>query len=477
MTDANSSGSKHSGTKPRLSLSKQSVVRLKSEDTQTSLTNVDPKYCGGLNMPTESIMTVKQETSSKNNEQELAKRFNGNTQTPEDNKMNISREDLIRLLSMLKSELQSKEVAIAALKCEQLKRLINPVEISRSSLANTYIKLQDRLIRRDKNNNADKSTTKTKNNLVKQEDRSRAERNKSCPNQGFEDGDLENLNILNTLLELLDRHPLLALPRDSIYCLDYNCSELSTKNYLNLKIQHLDNLINQHRRYRYYMSERLKRCEQRLLDVSKELEQERNSKTEIENLNFKTGGRVTLLKHISQLKDALEKEKNDKHAIVMNLLNELLDAKEQIDTLTKELKRSKTEGSLSSENDKSSCIKSSKDVQCGVQTEEESVDSSTKSSELQAKVAELEEENKALKLKLEQQEWRLAAVMKPEKIPPITKGSTLSGSSSSPNKFNATNRNTAIGSRMRSSSATQQVIKPKVPTKPAQLLDQQRGSR
>lgn len=410
--------------------------------------------------------------------QELVQRLNGpNTQISDENKMNISKADLVRLLSMLKSELQSKELALAAIKCEQLKRLINPIEISRSSLANTYMELQDRLKGKDRNNNnngsgnADVAIESSKN-----------------------DNELESLNILNTLLELLDRHPLLALPRDSIYCLDYNCSELSTKNYLNLKIQHLDNLINQHRRYRYYMSERLRRCEQRLLEMSRELENERNSKVESENINYKTGGRVALLKHISQLKDTIEKEKQDKQAIVMTLLNELLDAKEQVETLTSELKQCKIAqnkapgeiGKLKTDTGQTKNIEE-------ISPEEELPN------DLKNRVIELEKENKALKARLEQQEWRLAAILKPEKTPPVTKmnststtivSSQVRSSNNVKTAFTRT-KQTSLNSGTLTSSSTPITSsrvssnlakitpppKPRVPAKPAQLLDQQRNSK
>lgn len=482
-------------TKPRLSLlsSRQSAV-ISKPDSLNELASVkiqqnqppSPTHLGGFSASGATTTSVtsgnmdaslKELTPNDSHEQELARRLNGtNTQMTDENKMNISKADLIRLLSMLKSELQSKELALAAIKCEQLKRLINPVEINRSSLANTYMELQDRLKAKDRNNNGS-SFGKT---VLE-------------PMKG--DSDLENLNILNTLLELLDRHPLLALPRDSIYCLDYNCSELSTKNYLNLKIRHLDNLINQHKRYRYYMSERLRICEQRLLDVSQELETERNSKYETESINYKKGGHVALLKHVSQLKDVIEKEKNDKQALVMTLLNDLLDAKEQVETLKKELKNYKlVESGMLGESDrreaKSSDLSTNKD---GAEKVEKA------SNDLQNKVNELEKENKALKARLEQQEWRLAAILKPEKTPPVTRMSTTTTSTvSNQSRANSNARTSFTRSRqtsLNSSSPTPVQAsttssrfssnltkatppsKPRVPAKPAQLVDQQRNSK
>lgn len=247
-----------------------------------------------------------------------------------DLKMDITKEELLPVISMLKAELQYKETALAALKCEQIKRLLNPIEINRSSLASTYTKLQDRLKERDVNNNDLKRSTVQKTNT----DDSQST-NQYAP--AIDRTNDENLIILNTLLELLDKHPLLALPRDAVYCLDYDCNELSTKNYLNLKIQHLDNLINQHRGFRYYMNERLRQSEQRFIDATRKYELDKKLNRDADQLEFRNNAKAVLSKHIEQLKDALEREKRDKQAIVLTLLNELLDEREKVSLLTKDL--------------------------------------------------------------------------------------------------------------------------------------------
>lgn len=463
----------HTGTaKPRLSLmSTKSGIRLKIEDQPdqriTILSTTPDDYAKIVKTPANPVekqseshhplATTAQKdlkkvvNSSSSNLDRESCRINGNSNVKnnEENKMNISREDLIRLLSMLKSELQSKEIALAAIKCEQLKRLINPIEISRSSLASTYIELQDGFKKFDQNNNNKKAEEIQPQLSASNEDQnvkgeSELSKNKQVLKNkpGSEDDDeRDGLNILNTLLELLDRHPLLALPRDSIYCLDYNCNELSTKNYLNLKIQHLDNLINQHRRFRYYMNERLKRSEQHCLELSRELELERNMKIENENMLSKISGRAILLKHIDQLKENLLKEKKDKETIVLTLLNELLDERERADTLERKLigdKKSHLKENASEE-EKSILLEVEMLNLLNTQLKKQSMFLSKDKTELQTKVSDLETENANLKSKLEQQEKRLAS---------SAKSHSLSSSS---------------------------VTKPQVPAKPAQLLDQQRN--
>lgn len=272
-------------------------------------------------------------------------------------------EDLFRIMTLLKSDIQTKEIALNSFKTEQLKRLINPIEIKKSTLANAYIELQDRIEAKEKAKNCNikpkqrspSASNETnldrvagKNSLEERETSSDIKKKRLSKDQTESDemstskmidgekatnDDDEILNIMIALLELLDRHPLLALPRDAMYCLDYACNDVSTKNYLNLKIQSLENLIDQHRRFRYYMSERLKRSEQRYMDLTIKLELERHKEIENERSLYRSSGKAVLLSHIDQLKEALEKEKASKHAIVMTLLNELLDERERNATL------------------------------------------------------------------------------------------------------------------------------------------------
>lgn len=420
------------GSKPRLSLlsSKQSGIRLNSEEypdqhlaglqttnlddyvnTTTNNNNIEPNLrLNNTNLSTNNSGFSRQLDTMAQSSESQSQQQAGDSQIQDDsNKMNITKEDLLRLLTMLRSELQSKEIALAAIKCEQLKRLINPVEISRSSLATTYTELQDRFKALDQNNNNSKNNVKDQagpdvNNTT------RGQSNSKQQNQGFdsmkvsfdEEHNRESLQMLNTLLELLDRHPLLALPRDSIYCLDYNCNELSTKNYLNLKIHHLDDLINQHRRYRFHMNERLRKSEERCLQVANELEEERRIKDEKFHPGFKI--KSTLLKHIDDLTAALDKEKASKQALVMTLLNDLLDEREKNGKLAAkitdyELKLKTTSSRGICENEKLLSIEREVD-DLSAQLKRQATLFTKEKSELTARLAELESENLNLKAKL-----------------------------------------------------------------------------
>lgn len=370
-------------------------------------------------------------------------------QPTNESKMNVSKEELMFLLSVLKSELQSKEVALAAIKYEQLKRLMNPVEISRSSLASAYIQLQDRLKAQSKSDNKNKTNNKLpvgKESLKLDEEPSESSLNQDPGGSENEKSNQESLNILNALLELLDRHPLLALPRDSIYCLDYNCNELSTKNYLNLKIQHLDNLINQHRHYRYLMNERLRKSEQRCMNLALELENERNSKSDPVTGIMKRGERDVLLRQIERLSSELDKERTNKQLVVMTLVTDLKEARGRYQSLAKENFQTNNDEkllNLQTELEK-------RTLQLAVKEDE----FSREKRDLLKKIHWLEFENSMLKEQLEGQD-KSKSNEKQEKLDQLS----------------------AQNPPARSNAATNHpVTKPQVPAKPAQLLDQKRNS-
>lgn len=453
MSDANFNASEHSGTKPRLSLlSSKQGMRLKSEDQpdQIGISARDDYANVVIKNPVEKEHHAQGDLDSHSiNLDEESQRLNGNSRN-EENKMNITKEDLIRLLSMLKSELQSKEIALAAIKCEQLKRLINPVEISRSSLANTYIELQDRFKARDQNNNTKRSAEQSSSASIDNQRNGQTEMlNREAKDQDYDDNNRESLNILNTLLELLDRHPLLALPRDSIYCLDYNCNELSTKNYLNLKIQHLDNLINQHRRYRYYMNEHVKRAERRFHELAGELEIERSLKYDSEKAVFKATGRTILLKHIDQLKESLEKEKKDKQTIVMTLLNELLDERERTESLARKLADQESISANSIQNTSGKeerLIRQEAELNdLRAQLKKQSVVLIKERDEFQSKIQNLEMENAGLKTKLDQQGKHILALTKSSSTSSESKDSNQTGQSPVLSKANNGAKQAAVG--------------------------------
>lgn len=460
MSDA----AKHAGAKPRLSLfsSKQAVIRLKSDDqldqqTSNVVAQDSESQVGTDRNPEANQQQTPESKQTAGSDKET--RLNDGAQN-DPNKMNISKEDLIRLLSVLKSELHSKEIALAAIKCEQLKRLINPIEISRSSLANTYMKLQDRFKQKDRNNNTKEKLTSQSSSEQKQQQSSLDQDGNHSGNNDIEE---ENLNILIALLELLDQHPLLALPRDSIYCLDYNCNELSTKNYLSLKIQHLDNLIDQHRRFRYYMTNRLQRSEQRLSEITTQLEFERGLKLEKGKTIYGPTGETVYLKRIEEIRECLEKEKRDKQVIVTTLLNELLDEKERVSSLTEQLAKSTLLQSNEQSNEKEKLLKMQSELDSlNLQLKKQASTFVREREETLTKMTTLKNENSSLRSKLEQFEKRPMTSPKPTSHQE-TKETGRLASPSSPGKANCSksiNSSSRSQANMNSPTATMRATKP-----------------
>lgn len=318
-------------SKPRLSLSsKQAGIRISLDDFPDDVAAKLPNFLETLverQHAAEKDCSVGHSMQDKSDIHQLESKPGAQVESINETNKEVSREDLMQLLSFMKSEVIRKDMALAAYKCEQFKRLMNPIEISRSSLAKTFMELQDRL-------KSDQSKILSVTNKPQGGDSNFED--KLDRNQAIQD-DSENLQILNALLEILDRHPLLALPRDTLYCLDYNCNELSTKNYLNLKLRHLDELIDQHRKYRYYMNERLKQSEKKYLNLVAEYERERSDLVDRERSLYASGGRVALLNHIEKLKSDMCKEQERSRDIVISLLNFILDEQEKNQRLNKKL--------------------------------------------------------------------------------------------------------------------------------------------
>ncbi|KAG9510386.1 Transforming growth factor-beta-induced protein ig-h3, partial [Fragariocoptes setiger] len=323
-----------------------------------------------------------------NNNNDHTKFANIDSNNAQINRKNLARNDLLRLLSIFEGELQSREITIAVLKSEQLKRLVNPIHIN-SGMAKRYRQLLHSLntkrIHSGRNNknilkNNNDGVTKNNNNCSiicgNQNDSSNDAKMKDVP-QGCEKPSSSTQNqptidrstnpelrlvcqsgvgpsgpsatiendeflLLNETLELLERNPLLALSQDAMYMLDFDCDEMATRNYLNLKIQHLEHIIGQHRRYRHYMNERLQLAERKCLELSLELERERQSRRQQEHNRYVLNERSSLLAQCEHYKKCIEDEREKKQNIIFTLLNDLLDEREKREELERQLCEQKT---------------------------------------------------------------------------------------------------------------------------------------
>lgn len=190
--------------------------------------------------------------------------------------MDLSKPELLKLVSVLEGELQARDIVIAVLKSEQLKRLLAP----------------------------------SKQPIV---------------SSGFRH--VHNLNSLQTdgpelrpeQTVKLSVDPISSLARDSFFVFDPSFDHATTLSLYNFKMFQLENLINSQRSLRNKLLEHLKTIETRYEQILHELEIEKNKTREIENLKV---NKEKYEEKISALTKAAEEQKNQEKEMILTLLHE-----------------------------------------------------------------------------------------------------------------------------------------------------------
>lgn len=194
--------------------------------------------------------------------------------------MDLSKSDLLKLVSMLEGELQAREIVIAVMKSEQIKLLLNPSKSSSPMISGF------------------RST--------KQIDR--------CQTKSTE------FSADQTVKYATD--PLVALSRDSFAVYEPSLDYQTSLALNNIKIFQLENLINEQIKYRQKINERLKFLETRQEDLLKELDLE-CSKNKLNEVNDHNLDKVLALEEkISSLTQTLTETKENEKKMIMMLLDE-----------------------------------------------------------------------------------------------------------------------------------------------------------
>lgn len=402
--------------RPRLSLStKQIGQRLKSEEGN-QLSDYNRQGYGDMQETTENEdVEYAEETEDTEEAEETEESSDDPIIFEGKGRIELTKNDLLRLLAMLEGELQAKDIALAVLRCEQLKRLTRPIQISRASILKRYNKLSEfQKTSNEPKNNEGSSVTSSD-----QKSESSAKNNEQviilddCSiNQSKYTDEYANDEFLtyNATLEMIEQNPLLALSKDAVYIYDYDrCDVQSTKNYLNFKIHHLENLIHQHKRYRLYMNDRLGKSERLCFNLTRELEKERKRKIDEERNRFFLAERSSLLHQVERFKNALEEEKSTKQKIVLTLINELLDEREKRGEITRalSLQNQVVEG-LKGETERSLIMEAELET-IGLELKQQAEQFEREKSDLKEKLALAEARNMELVNQLEQQQLLISS--------------------------------------------------------------------
>lgn len=206
----------------------------------------------------------------------------------------MSRPDLLKLVSMLEGELQAREIVIAVLKSEQIKKLLNPTHIPISGFKST------------------KQLNKCNTNATE-------------------------VSVDQTIK--YSTNPLVALSRDSFAVYEPSLDYATTLALFNIKFFHLENLIHSQNKLRNDITQQLKLLESRYEILLKELEDEKskNKKYELENYQNDKAKEDSKLQ---ALNEELTETKDKMKQIVLGLLEErkhlileLIEEKHQNDEL------------------------------------------------------------------------------------------------------------------------------------------------
>lgn len=269
--------------------------------------------------------------------------------------LELNRSDLLKLVSMLEGELQAREIAIAVLKSEQIKRLLNP----------------------------------SKNVLNK--------------NVGFKTVQSLSSFVVNPP-EISDQQtikyssdPLTSLSRDSFAVYDPSFDHSTTLALYNLKIYQLENLIRNEKGLRETMADHLKNLETKYESLVIELNEEKLKNANLES-QFVDYDKNKLEDQIQNLKKQLEENSKREKQIIFTLLHErkhliikLIEERHQIEDINTIL----------------SCEKN-KIAEMVEGLEDESKRSLQMEAELERQIEEFEVERNAYKTKLKMSETKNA---------------------------------------------------------------------
>ena len=253
--------------------------------------------------------------------------------------MELSRNDLLRLLSVLEGELQSREILIAVLRSEQTKKLLYPNCKIRGNQFPSILPVVS-LSNRSEEEEGDADAlgavgaTIVPNRSAAVGTSSRL-LNTTSINISRDAEENNRLYESSSYGSRITKDPLTALCRDSCLLLDpggassvMSMEEVKTRAIYHLGIQQLNHLIEQQQSCRQYFKNMLQDVNERFNEVFQELEEEKRRKETydrnqvLEQMDIVQKENDSLKQQVSSLTRQLELEKEREKKMILSLLSE-----------------------------------------------------------------------------------------------------------------------------------------------------------
>lgn len=225
--------------------------------------------------------------------------------------MELSRTDLLKLLSVLEGELQSRELVIAVLRSEQTKRLLYPNSLTRSMKHGAHKSPAAKAAAPSSPSSAASAAATT----------TTAAAAAIVPKN-------ENHGTISSQAVTGLSDPLAALFRDSMETSDHSCDEMVTKALFNFQSKSLRQLVSNQKAARSLLLDQLREMSAKYETVFKELEEERRKaetfdrNTILDRCSSLEGDNSQLRASLEGVQKELSDEKDREKKMVLSLLNE-----------------------------------------------------------------------------------------------------------------------------------------------------------
>lgn len=250
--------------------------------------------------------------------------------------MELSPNDLLKLLSVLEGELQAREVVIAVLKSEQTKRLLYPGSTglnSRRMIARSAFRFSNNCSTSPSHHGSSSVATATmipnKNkgfSLSSSKSSGVSPSKGSKPSQNLSQSSVSSQGSLLSSVSISD--PFAALCRDSVSAFDPSFDENTSKALFNIQLKQLDFLIEKQKTTRDFFKNQLEDVNSKYNQIFQELQDEKSAKEHYDRIELTQKiddlrkDKETLEASVKDLNANLELEREREKKMILCLLAE-----------------------------------------------------------------------------------------------------------------------------------------------------------